>query len=159
VQHLYLVVFTQKELIWIVDFRFGAHKVETTYIPSNRVQDFINEEEHHNDANYKFTCWQLWRNERRKLFYPCWDSYFEFSKFQMLNINLFWSLLFLESCTFLHNIRFHHSLSFFEMLSCMYNCNFGLEDKTNNLLALTEDMVLRKGKSKTRVTIKSNGGF
>jgi len=67
--------------------------------------------------------------------------------------------LFLESCTFLHNIRFHHSLSFFEMLSCMYNCNFGLEDKTNNLLALTKGMVFRKGKSKTRVTIKSNGGF
>jgi hypothetical protein len=89
----------------------------------------------------------------------CWDSYFEFSTFQMLNIDFFWSRLFLESCIFLHNIKFRHSLSFFKMLSCMYNCNFGPEDKTNNLLALTEDMVFRKGKSKTRVTIKSNGGF
>jgi len=50
----------------------------------------------------------------------------------MLNIDFFWSRLFLEGCTFLHNIRFHHNLSFFEMLSCMYNCNFGPEDKTNN---------------------------
>jgi hypothetical protein len=27
--------FTHRELIWIVDFRFGVHKVETTYNPSN----------------------------------------------------------------------------------------------------------------------------
>jgi hypothetical protein len=40
-QHPHLGVFTHKELIWIVDFRFGAYKVETTYKPSNQMQDFI----------------------------------------------------------------------------------------------------------------------
>jgi hypothetical protein len=36
--------FIYKELIWTIDFRFGTHKVETTYIPSNWMQDFIDEE-------------------------------------------------------------------------------------------------------------------
>ncbi len=76
----------------------------------------------------------------------------------------------MKSHTFLHNIKFHHSLSFFELLSCKYNCNFGSENKTDNLLVLTKDMVfinkpldkrgkeIWKGKLKTCVTIKSNGG-
>jgi len=76
----------------------------------------------------------------------------------------------LESHIFLHNIKFHHSLSFFELLSCRYNYNFGSKDKTNNLLVLIEDMVfikkpldkrgkkIWKGKLKTCVIIKSNGG-
>jgi hypothetical protein len=34
-QYPHIGVFTHRELIWIVDFRFSAHKVETTYIPSN----------------------------------------------------------------------------------------------------------------------------
>jgi hypothetical protein len=50
----------------------------------------------------------------------------------------------------------------------MYNCNFVPEDRTDNLLPLTKDMVLkkkpfdkrgktiRKGKEKTCVTIESN---
>jgi hypothetical protein len=38
-----------------MDCRFGMHKVETTYIPSNQVQDFIDKEEQHNDTNCKFT--------------------------------------------------------------------------------------------------------
>jgi len=140
-------VFTQQELIWIIDLSFGRHKIETTYILSNRVQDFINMEEQHNDTNYKFTRWQQWKNERRKLLYPYWDNCFKFFKFQMLNTNwrsFFWSLLFFESPTFLHNIRFHHSLSLFELLRCKHNCNFGPKDKTDNLLALIKDMVFRK---------------
>jgi hypothetical protein len=56
VQHLHLEVFTHKELIWTVDFRFGVHKVEIIYIPSNQVHDFIDEKEQRDDANYKFTC-------------------------------------------------------------------------------------------------------
>jgi hypothetical protein len=31
----HLGVLTHMELIWIVDFKFGAHKMETMYIPSN----------------------------------------------------------------------------------------------------------------------------
>jgi hypothetical protein len=80
-QHLHLRVFTHKELIWTVDFRFGVQKVETIYIPSNQVQDFIDEKEQCNDANYKFTCQQLRRNEIRKLLYLHWDNYFKFSRF------------------------------------------------------------------------------
>jgi hypothetical protein len=45
-QHLHLEVFTQKELIWTIDFIFGVHKLETTYIPSNRMWDFIVGKEH-----------------------------------------------------------------------------------------------------------------
>jgi hypothetical protein len=41
VQHLHLGVFTHKELIWTFDFKFGVHKVETIYIPSNQMEDFI----------------------------------------------------------------------------------------------------------------------
>jgi hypothetical protein len=118
VQHPHFGVFTQKELIWIIDFNFGTHKIETTYILSNWVQDFINKEEQCSDAYCKFTCWQQRRNERGKLFYPYWDKYFKFSKFLMLNTNwlsFFWSLLFFESPTFLHNIRFRHNL---KLLNC-----------------------------------------
>jgi hypothetical protein len=32
-QHLHLEDFTHRELIWVVNFRFGAQKTETTYIP------------------------------------------------------------------------------------------------------------------------------
>jgi len=93
------------------------------------MQDFINGDEQHIDANGKFTRQQLRRNERRKLFHPHWDSYLEFSKFQMLNTyrpSLFWNRLFFESPTFLHNIRFCHSLNLFELLICKYNYSFGL---------------------------------
>jgi hypothetical protein len=54
-QHLHLKNFTHRELIWTINFRFGAHKVETTYIPSNRVHDFIDGEEQCSNANCKFT--------------------------------------------------------------------------------------------------------
>ncbi len=96
-----------------------------------------------------------------------------FSKFGMLNTNwpsFFWSLLFFENPTFLHNIIFHHNLNIFELLSCKYNCNSGPKDKIDNLLALIEDMVFGKNpldkrgkaiwkvKSKTWVTIENNGG-
>jgi hypothetical protein len=67
-----------------------------------------------------------------KLLYPCWDSYFKFFRFRMLNIDwpsFFWSCLFLNSHTFLHNIRFRHNFSFFELLSCRNNYSFGLEDR------------------------------
>jgi hypothetical protein len=36
-QHSHLGIFAHIELIWIADFKFGEHKVERTYIPSNRV--------------------------------------------------------------------------------------------------------------------------
>jgi hypothetical protein len=61
-------------------------------------------------------------------------------------------------------------LNLFALLNCKYNCNFGPKDKIDNLLVLIEDMVLgknppdkrgkaiRKGKSKTWVTIENNGG-
>jgi len=39
VQHPHFKFFTHKGLIYTINFRFGAHKVETTYIPSNRVHD------------------------------------------------------------------------------------------------------------------------
>ncbi len=55
IQHLHLIVFTHKELIWIFNFKFGVHKVEPIYIPSNQVHDFIDGKEQHNDANCKFT--------------------------------------------------------------------------------------------------------
>jgi hypothetical protein len=42
-------------LIWIFNFKFGVHKVEPIYIPSNQVHDFIDGKEQHNDANCKFT--------------------------------------------------------------------------------------------------------
>jgi hypothetical protein len=63
-------IFTCMELIWNFDFKFGGHKIKTTYIPSNQIQDFINGEEHCNDANCKFTHWQLIKNERRELLFP-----------------------------------------------------------------------------------------
>jgi hypothetical protein len=65
----------------------------------------------------------------------------------MLNTNrpsIFWSCLFFESLTFLHNIIFQHSLNFFELLICKYNCNFGPKNMTYNLLVLKEDMVFKK---------------
>jgi hypothetical protein len=37
-------VFTHKDLISNIDFKFGVHKVETTYMPSHKLQDFIDEE-------------------------------------------------------------------------------------------------------------------
>jgi hypothetical protein len=48
--------FTHRELIWTINFKFGAHKVETTYIPSNCVYDFIDGEEQCSNANCKFIC-------------------------------------------------------------------------------------------------------
>jgi hypothetical protein len=36
-QHLNLGVFTHKDLIWTIDFKFGVHKMETTYIPSHQL--------------------------------------------------------------------------------------------------------------------------
>jgi hypothetical protein len=146
-QHPHLGVFTCREFIWIVNFKFGVHKVETTYIPSNWMQNLIDMEERCSNANCKFTRRQLQRNERGKLLYPRWDSYFEFSKFWILNTNrtsLFWNHLFFQSPIFLHNIIFRHSLSLFELLSCKYNCSFSLEIQICNLLALTKDMVFKK---------------
>jgi len=35
VQHPDLGDFTHRDLIWTINFKFGAHKVKTTYIPSN----------------------------------------------------------------------------------------------------------------------------
>ncbi len=159
-QHPHLKVFTHEELIWTVDFRFGVHKVKTTYIPSNQLQDFINGEEQHNDANCKFTCQHLQRNERGKLLYPHWDSYLEVSKFWIMNTHWpssLWSHLFFESPTFLHNIIFRHNLSLFELLSCRYNCSFGLKGKTNNLLALSKDMVFKKKHLDTKGKTISKG--
>jgi len=147
VQHPHFKVFTHMESIWTIDFRFGVNKMETSYIPSNQVQAFIDKEEQHSDTNCKFTCWQFQRNEIRKLLYPHWDIYLELSRFWTLNINrhyLFCSHLFLESPTFLQNIRFRHSLSFFELLICKFNCSFGPKDRTNNLLLLTKDMVFKR---------------
>jgi hypothetical protein len=34
------------------------------------VSRILSREEHHNDANYMFTCWQLRRNKTWKLLYP-----------------------------------------------------------------------------------------
>jgi hypothetical protein len=34
-QHPHLEIFAHTKLIWIVDFKFGKHKVERTYILSN----------------------------------------------------------------------------------------------------------------------------
>ncbi len=72
---------------------------------------------------------------------------------------------------FLWNITFgSHGLSLLELLICKYNCSFGMENMTYNLLLLTKDMGLKKkpfdkrnkiiwkGKSKIHVIIKSNGG-
>jgi hypothetical protein len=59
IQHPHLKVFTHRVLIWTINFRFGVHKVKTTYIPSNQMQDFIDEKEHCSDTNWKFTCRQL----------------------------------------------------------------------------------------------------
>jgi hypothetical protein len=42
---LHLEVFTNRDLIWTIDFKFGVHKMETTYILSNQVEDFIDEKE------------------------------------------------------------------------------------------------------------------
>jgi len=140
--------------------------------PFKLVQDFIDGEEQCNNASCKFTHWQLRRNERGKLFYPHWDSYLECSMLRMLNIDwpsLFWSH-FLKNPIFLCNIKFRNNLSFFELLTCRCNCNFGPKDRTNNLLALIEDMGFRKkhfdkggktiwkGKSKACITIESNRG-
>ncbi len=57
VQHPHFKVFTHMELIWTIDFRFGVNKVETSYIPSNQVQAFIDKKEQHSNTNYKFTRW------------------------------------------------------------------------------------------------------
>jgi len=72
---------------------------------------------------------------------------------------------------FLCNITFgSHGLNLLELLICRYNCSFGLENMTYNLLLLKKDMgfkkkpfdkrnkVIWKGKSKIHVIIKSNGG-
>jgi len=46
---------------------------------------------------------------------------------------------------FLCNITFgSHGLSLLELLICRYNCNFGLENMTYNLLLLTKDMGFKK---------------
>jgi hypothetical protein len=43
---MHLEVFTHKELILTINFKFGRQKVETTCILSNLVWDFIDGEEH-----------------------------------------------------------------------------------------------------------------
>jgi hypothetical protein len=81
------------------------------------------------------------------LLYPRWDNYLEFSQVSNFEHKLTFFILksfVFEESHFLHNIRVHHSLSLFELLSYKYNCSFGLEDKIDNLLALTKDMVFKK---------------
>jgi hypothetical protein len=81
-------------LIWTIDFRFGAHKMEATYTFQT---EFIDEKEWCNDTNCKFTHRQLWRNERGKLIYPRWDNYLECSRFWIQNtywLSLFWNNFF-----------------------------------------------------------------
>jgi hypothetical protein len=135
VQYPHLGIFTHMELIWNVNFRFGGHKVKTTYIPSNQFQDFINEE-HHNDIQ------QLRRNERGRLLFPCWDNYSEFSRIwiftHLVSCKVTFFCKFKVSCTtlfsftilsFLYMFYFLHNMSYFEFSCYKYNCSYGLDDK------------------------------
>ncbi len=120
--------FTHKKLIWTVDFKFGVHKLSVRFYWWRGITLRRKLQVH---------SWQLWRNERGKLLYPCWDNYLEFSRFWILNTfrpSLFWSHLFFRVLFSYTKIR--QSLIFFELLICMYNCDFGSKDRTNIILPL-----------------------